>query len=149
MQIIFRYPGGRTFTFSSLTDNAKAGAAAWIYGKDGSVEVTMADAIFYYEPKRSSPVSDVMEQGVRTGATYSIKGEMPYRGPGTPVKLPEGTAGNPNFLACKSFIESLRNNARPFADEHVGWASATSVYLANRAIEEGRRITFADHVRMR
>jgi len=148
VQIIFRYPGGRTFTFSSLTDNAKAGAAAWVYGKDGSVEVTMEDAIFYYEPKRaSSPVSEVTERGVPTGATYSTKGEMPYRGPGSPVKVPEGTGGNPNFLACKSFIESLRNDTRPFADEHVGWGSGVSVYLANQAIEAGRRITFADHVK--
>lgn len=148
VQIIFRYPGGRTFTFSSLTDNAKAGAAAWIYGKDGSVEVTMADAIFYYEPGRiSSPVSEVMEQGVSTGATFSTKGEMPYRGTGSPVKFPEGTEGNPNLLACKSFIESVRNNVRPFADERVGWGSGVSVYLANQAIEAGRRIMFADHVK--
>jgi predicted dehydrogenase len=143
VQIIFRYPGGRTFTFSSLTDNAKAGAAAWIYGKDGSVEVTMEDAIFYYEPKRAgTPVSEITERGVPTGATYSTKGEMPYRGPGSPVKVPEGTGGNPNFLACKSF-----NDTPPFADEYVGWGSGISVYLANRAIEAGRRITFADHVK--
>ena len=125
-----------------------AGAAAWVYGKDGSVEVTMADAIFYYEPKRaSSPVSEVMEQGVATGATFSIRGEMPYRGAGSPVKVPEGTEGNPNLLACKSFIESVRNNVRPFADERVGWGSGVSVYLANQAIEAGRRIMFADHVK--
>src|SRR6266508_955833 len=148
VQIIFRYPGGRTFTSSSLTDNAKVGAAAWIYGKDGSVEVTMEDAIFYYEPKRaSSPVSEVTERGVPTGATYSTKGEMPYRGPGSRVKVPEGTEGNPNLSACKSFIESLRNDARPFADERVGWGSGVSVYLANKAIEEGRRIMFADHLK--
>jgi predicted dehydrogenase len=148
VQIIFRYPGGRTFTFSSLTDNAKVGAEAWIYGKDGSVEVTMEDAIFYYEPKRaSSPVSEVTERGVPTGATYSTKGEMPYRGPGSRVKVPEGTEGNPNLSACKSFIESLRNDARPFADERVGWGSGVSVNLANKAIEEGRRIMFADHLK--
>jgi len=148
VQVTFRYPGGRSFTFSSLTDNAKAGAATWIYGKDGSVEVTMEDAIFYYEPKRAgSPVSEVMERGVSTGATYSTKGEMPYRGPGSPVKIPEGTGGNPNQLACKSFIESLRNNARPFADERVGWESGVSVCIANQAIAAGHRITFADHVK--
>lgn len=148
VQVIFRYPGGRSFAFSSLTDNAKAGAAAWIYGKEGSVEVTMEDAIFYYEPKRaSSPVSEVTERGVSTGATYSTKGEMPYRGAGSPVKVPEGTEGNPNLLACKSFIESVRNNVRPFADERVGWGSGVSVCLANQAIEAGRRIMFADHVK--
>jgi len=149
VQIIFRYPGGRTFVFSSLTDNAKVGAEVWIYGKDGSVEVTMEDALFFYEPKRAtSPVPEATtERGVPTGATYRTRGEMPYRGPGSPVKIPEGAEGNPNFLACRSFIESLRNNSRPFADEHVGRASAVSVSLANKAIEAGRRIMFADHVK--
>jgi len=148
VQIIFRYPGGRTLVFSSLTDNAKVGAELWIYGKDGSVEVTMEDAVFYYERKRaSSPVSEITERGVPTGATYSTRGEMPYRGPGSPVKVPDGTEGNPNLAACKSFIESLRNDTRPFADERVGWGSGVSVYLANRAIEAGRRIMFADHLK--
>ena len=151
VQIIFRYPGGRTFVFSSLTDNAKVGAELWIYGRDGSVEVTMEDALFYYEPKRAaSPVPEATtERGVPTGATYRTRGEMPYRGPGSPVKIPEGAEGNPNFVACRSFIESLRNNTRPFADEGVGWGSAVSVSLANKAIEEGRRITFDAHVRIK
>lgn len=149
VQIVFRYPGGRTFVFSSLTDNAKVGAELWIYGKDGSVEVTMEDALFFYEPKRAtSPVPEATtERGVPTGATYRTRGEMPYRGPGSPVKIPEGAEGNPNFLACRSFIESLRKNTRPFADEQVGRASAVSVYLANKAIEQGRRIMFADHLK--
>jgi len=149
VQIIFRYPRGRTFVFSSLTDNAKVGAEVWIYGKEGSVEVTMEDALFFYEPKRAaSPVPEATtERGVPTGATYRTRGEMPYRGPGSPVKISEGAEGNPNFLACRSFIESLRNNTRPFADERVGWGSAVSVYLANKAIEAGRRITFADHLK--
>jgi predicted dehydrogenase len=148
VQIIFRYPGGRTLVFSSLTDNAKVGAVAMIYGKDGSVEVTMEDAIFYYEPKKSTPVvGEVTERGVPTGATYSTKGEMPYRGPGKPVKIPETTESNPNLAACRSFIDSLGNNTRPFADEQAGWRSAVSVYLANKAIDEGRRIVFADHLK--
>lgn len=148
VQIIFRYPGRRTFVFSSLTDNAKVGAELWIYGKDGSVEVTLDDATFYYEPKRAtSPVPEAStERGVPTGATYRTQGEMPYRGPGSPVKIPEGAEGNPNFVACRSFIESLRNNTRPITDEQVGWVSAASVCLANEAIAQGCRVTFADHL---
>ncbi len=149
VQVIFRYPGGRTFVFSSLTDNAKVGAEAWIYGKNGSVEVTMEDAIFYYEPKRAtSPVPEATtERGVPTGATYATRGEMPYRGPGSPVKVSEGAESNPNFVACRSFIESLLKDTRPFADERIGWGSAVSVYLANKAIELGRRVIFSEHLR--
>lgn len=149
VQAIFRYPGGRTFVFSALTDNAKVGFQEWIYGTKGSVELTIEDANFYYEPQGAkSAVPEVTERGVPTGASYRTKGEMPYRGPGSPVKVPQGTAGNPNYIACKSFIESLRGNTRPFADERVGWGSAVSVYLANKAIQEGRRIMFSDHARV-
>jgi hypothetical protein len=72
---------------------------------------------------------------------------MPYRGPGAPVKPPEGEEGNPNFMACKAFIESMRRGARPAADEHAGWAAAVSVCLANKAIDEGRRVIFSDHAK--
>src|ERR671925_557625 len=99
---------------------------------------------FSTNPKRAtSPVAEATtERGVPTGATYRTQGEMPYRGPGSPVKIPEGAEGNPNFLACRSFIESLRKNTRPFADEQVGRASAVSVPLANKATKHGRRIPF-------
>jgi predicted dehydrogenase len=147
VQALFRYPGGRTFSFSSITTNARAGDQQWIYGTAGSVELTMEDAVFYYEsrPRASAASGTVTERGVTTGATFSTKGDMPYRGPGSPIRPPEGEGGNPNFMACKAFVESLRQNKRPAADEHVGWAAAVSVCLANKAIDEGRRINFSEH----
>jgi predicted dehydrogenase len=154
VQAIFRYPGGRTFVFSSLLENHKVGNQQWIYGSKGSVELTLEDGTFYYERDRNAPATptpstaEVVERGVVTGATYSPRGDMPYRGPGAPIKTEDGSKGNPNYLQCESFIESLRANQRPFADEKVGWASAVSVVLANRAIEEGRRLKFDEHVKI-
>jgi hypothetical protein len=111
----------------------------------------MEDGTFYYEknnPKATAPSSgEIVERGVVTGATYSTKGDMPYRGPGLPIKTPNGADGNPTYIQCVSFIDCLRDNKRPFADEKVGWASAVSVVLANKAIEEGRRIKFADYIK--
>ena len=151
VQAIFRYPGGRTFVFSSLLENHKVGNQQWVYGSEGSVELTMEDGAFYYEKDRrrsATPASaEIVERGVTTGATYSPRGDMPYRGPGAPIKVADGEAGNPTYICCKSFVESLRDNKRPFADEHVGYASAVSVVLANKAIEDARRIKFADHVK--
>jgi hypothetical protein len=73
---------------------------------------------------------------------------MPYRGPGAPIKPPpEGPKGDPTYLCCQSFVESVRDGKRPFADEHVGWASAVSVVMANKAVEEGRRLKFSDYVK--
>jgi predicted dehydrogenase len=152
VQVILRYPGGRTFFFSAITDNHKVGNQMWIYGTKGSIEVTMEDANIFYEEKPAQKparpaAAEIIERGVRTGASFSTRGDMPYRGPGKPISVPEGEAGNPSSIAVRSFIENLRNGKRPFADEHVGWASAVSVALANKAIDEGRRINFSDHIK--
>jgi hypothetical protein len=90
------------------------------------------------------PEGLVVEHGVVTSASF--RAEEPYRGPGEPLPVPEGTAGSPDFLACQSFIEDIRNHQRPDADEHAGWASAVMVALGNQAIESGTRVAFA-HVR--
>lgn len=152
IQVVFRYPGGRTFVFSSLTDNHKVGNQQWVYGDEGSVELTMEDGAFYYEKDRRKTATpagaEIVERGVTTGATYSPRGDMPYRGPGAPIKPPpEGPKGDPTFLCCRSFIDSVREGKRPFADEHVGRASSVSVVMANKAVDEGRRLKFSDYVK--
>jgi hypothetical protein len=48
--------------------------------------------------------------------------------------------GDPSLLACASFVESLRRDRRPFADERVGWASAVPVALGNEAIYNISRV---------
>lgn len=152
IQVVFRYPGGRTFVFSSLTANHKVGNQQWVYGDEGSVELTMEDGAFYYEKDRRKTATpagaEIVERGVTTGATYSPRGDMPYRGPGAPIKPPpEGPKGDPTYLCCQSFIDSVREGKRPFADEHVGWASSVGVVLANKAVDEGRRLKFSDYVK--
>jgi hypothetical protein len=71
---------------------------------------------------------------------------MPYRGAGLPIEVPETEAGNPNFLAVASFIESMRTGARPFADEKVGWSSAVAVALGNEAIRGKGVVDFSDYL---
>jgi hypothetical protein len=119
-----------------------------IYGTGGSVKLTLEDGAFYYEPARANSAvpQELIERGVHTSATLSTSGDMPYRGPGLPIEIPEDEAGNPNFLAAASFIESLRNGTRPLADEQVGWNSAVAVALGNEAIRGKRYVEFADHL---
>jgi predicted dehydrogenase len=151
VQAVFRYPNGGTFVFSSITTNAMVGNNLMVYGTAGSLEITIEDATIFYEPTRpKGPLSgEVVEWGVTTGATFSTKGEMPYRGTGEKVKVPEGKEGNPNFVAVEKFFEAIRANTKPFADARAGYDSATAVALANKAIDEGERIRFADHVKAR
>jgi predicted dehydrogenase len=147
VQVIFRYPAGQTLVFSSITTNRFSGAQMQVLGTKGTAVVTDADATMYYE--RSALPKDapelVVERGVITGASY--RAEVPYRGQGTLVQLPPGTAGNADYAACSAFVESLRKDQKPVASEQVGWAAGVSVALGNQAIEQGKRIVFSDHVK--
>ncbi|MGD2216598.1 MAG: hypothetical protein PVJ64_07575, partial [Gemmatimonadales bacterium] len=52
-------------------------------------------------------------------------------------------AGNPNLLASASFIESLRKNQRPLADERVGWSSAVAVACGVEAARRRSRVNIS------
>ena len=80
-----------------------------------------------------------------TGASYLA--EMPYRGKGESIPVPDDVEGNANYLACESFIRSIVNHQKPEADEQEGWAEAVAVILGNQAIEEGKRLYFRDYMR--
>lgn len=148
VQVVYRYPGGQTLFFSSITTNRLDGAQIRVLGTAGSAVLTHADGTFYYEPataQSAALVESVVEHGVVTGASY--RAEIPYGGPGEPITVPEDKAGNADYVACQSFIESLRNNQRPQADERAGWAAGVAVAVGNQAIDQGGRIRLADHIR--
>jgi predicted dehydrogenase len=148
VQAIYTYPDGGKFVFSSIIGNHKTGFQIVIYGTGGTVELTLEDGHFYYEPGRdnSAVPEEMIAAGVNTSASLSTSGDMPYRGPGKLIEVPEDEVGDPNQLAADSFIESLRQNKRPFADEHVGWQTAVSIALGNEAAYSAGRVDFADHV---
>ena len=144
VQSVFNYSGGRRLMFSSITDNAKNGNELWIYGTEGSVQITIEDATFYYEKKLSNqptadkPVSKtIVERGVVTGASYSTAGEMPYRGVGERVKAP---ATDPTLDSIRSFVEAVRGEHGIEADVHVGFASGVACAVAHDAVFEERRV---------
>jgi predicted dehydrogenase len=149
VQAVYRYPAGRTLFFSAVTTNRLDGAQIRVMGTRGSAVLTQAEGTFYYEPATAQSAvlaeSSEVEHGVVTGPSY--RAEMPYRGPGEPIEVPQGKEGSADYLACRSFINSLRDNQRPQADERAGRAAGVAVAIGNQAIDQGRRIGFADAVR--
>jgi predicted dehydrogenase len=131
VQAILSYPGGRRFIFTSMTNNAKMGDQLWLYGSKGSLNLTLEDATFFYEPHRivKTPAKD--PKAVITSASYSPSGEMPYRGPGKPVQVT--TAEDPTTASTRAFVYCVRTGTRPIADEHVGFGSALAVVQSNQA----------------
>lgn len=136
VQVVLSYSGGRRFIFNSITDNAKQGDQLWIYGTKGSLNITLQDATFFYEPRK---VTKPAANGTLvTSASYQPSGEMPYRGPGTPVDVT--TAEDPTTAATRAFIYCLRTGTQPIADARVGLGSALGVIFADKARSEKREI---------
>jgi hypothetical protein len=88
------------------------------------------------------PPELAIQRKLVTGPTY--RAEQPYHGKGeSPIG---GEAEDADLLACREFIDCIRNRRRPEADENMGWSEGVTVALGNRALEEGRRIAFSDYV---
>ena len=144
VQAVFSYSQGRRLVFSSITDNAKLGCELWIYGTEGSVQITIEDATFYYEKNKHSNAPDdsvgktVVERGVVTGASYSTAGEMPYRGPGE--KVVTATSEDPTLAAVRSFTEAVRGEHEIFADVHCGFRAAIACSVAHDAVFEENKM---------
>lgn len=133
----FNYSEGRKLVFSSITDNAKNGNELWVYGDEGSVQITMEDATFYYEKKKPGTVAapsgaTVVQNGIVTGASYSTSGEMPYRGEGERI----GTQDHEDstLTAVRSFVGAVRGEHMVEADAIVGYGSAIACAVAHGAV---------------
>ena len=141
VQVVLTYSAGRRFIFTSMTDNAKQGDQLWLYGTKGSLNVTLEDATFFYEPRQiaKAPTQGKGEEkGVTTSASYRPGGEMPYRGPGKPL-----TIANPEdatTIAIRAFVHCVRTKTQPIANAHVGLGSALGVIQANQALREKREV---------
>ncbi|MFT3770431.1 MAG: Gfo/Idh/MocA family oxidoreductase [Minicystis sp.] len=148
VKAIFRYPGGRTFSFSALTTSAEKGFQIWIHGTEGSARLTLRDAMFFRErpAKRCPPgpgsVDAVTGATCRAGADPSDE-DSPIDEPAAILRMRPGV-DDATAAACRAFCDAVRTGARPSADERVGWGAAVAAILGNRAIDQGRRIRFAD-----
>jgi predicted dehydrogenase len=148
VQAVFRFAGGKTMFFSSVMTNRYLGMQIQVLGTGGTVVLTESGGIFYYERGSTNsavPQEVVLEHGVLTSA--SLRAELPYSGPGTPINVPDSTEGNADFQACRSFIQCIRENKRPNADESLAWDSGVTTALGNMAIDTGQRILFAEHAK--
>jgi predicted dehydrogenase len=139
VQAVVGYSKGRRLFFSSITDNALAGNQIWVYGTDGSLQITGEDATFYRKKEKTITAashSQVVQRGLKTGASYNPDSVMPYRGPGDPV--PVRNREDPTLTACKSFVECVRSKQQPFANVDVGFGSAMACSIGKRAFADGR-----------
>lgn len=148
VQTIFTYPGGRQLFFSSIIGNHKQGYQIIVYGTGGTVELTLEDGTFFYEPIRTdSAVPEGEFRGdFRTTASLETSGDMPYRGVGSPIVIPEESIGDPVARTCLAFLDSVRSGTQPRGGVDVGWRSGVTVALGIQAVRSGEVVDFADHL---
>jgi predicted dehydrogenase len=135
VQMVLHYSEGRRLVFSSLTDNAMQGNDLWIYGDEGSVQLTIEDSTFFYEraaQRHPNAKGTIAQQGTVTGASYAAANEMPYRGPGEKVQT---TVEDPTLCAVRSFVEAVRGEHEIFADVMVGFRSGIACAVAHDAVQ--------------
>jgi predicted dehydrogenase len=141
VQAVAGYSKGRRMFFSSITNNALMADQTWIYGTEGSAQITTQDATFYKPTTKkitAASHSDVVDRGLRTGASYNTSLDMPYRGPGERMTFdPEE---NPTLTACHDFIQCVREKRKPLADAEVGYRSAIACAAGKEAMKDGRTI---------
>jgi len=141
VQAVLSYSKGRRFIFSSITDNAMMGDQLWVYGRKGSLNLTLQDAVFFYEPTKVAQLPEnalITEKGITTGASYRAGGEMPYRGAGRKLDVP--VVEDPAQTACRAFVDCIRTGKKPIADVHAGHGAALAVIVANEAIKARREL---------
>jgi predicted dehydrogenase len=139
VQAVVGYSKGRRMFFSSITDNAMMADQTWVYGTEGSAQITMEDATFYKPVAKkitAASHSEMVDRGLKTGASYNTSLDMPYRGPGERVTF--NSEENPTLTACHDFIQCVREKRKPAADAEVGYRSAIACAVGKEALRNGR-----------
>jgi predicted dehydrogenase len=148
VQAVAGYSNGRRMFFSSITNNAMMADQTWIYGTEGSAQITMQDATFYKPTTKkvtAASHSDVVDRGLKTGASYDTGLDMPYRGPGERMIFdPEE---NPTLTACQNFIQCVREKRKPLADAEVGYCSAIACAVGKVALKDGQTLNLPQLVK--
>lgn len=138
---VFRYPGGRTLVFSALSTNSMEGTQTRVFGTDGALVMTNADAALYWEPRSEHSAHVREDAGTDATTAPTRKHGVPYRGPGEPLAPAEDEHVEPTQLACAAFVRSVRQPAQPLADVTAGQAVAEWACRATLAMAEGRLVS--------
>lgn len=141
VQAILDYPEGHRMVFSSTMNNAFPGDSYWIYGDNGTVQITYQDATFYGRHRKTMTAKShdlAVNPKLKVGATYQTATEMPYRGPGDRIHMKPGEI--PTLEACKSFIDCVRNKKQPFAGITAGYGSGIACAVGKTAVREARQM---------
>lgn len=148
VNVIWEYPGGIKVYFQSLTTNQFDGCYEQFMGDQGTL-VIGSGARLYREPRaeeltwgqfaHKEKVGGKEAILLDAGATKRLDEQAANQG----EQLSAGDAKKDDYLSeMESFIQCVREGKQPECDAIEGLKSAVSCLLANKAMEEGKKLFF-------
>lgn len=142
INLIYSYPSGVKFTYTSITTNEFYGCNEQIMGTEGTIELSTSGAKIYSEKKvqRTEFETFVMDfersllQTVAIG-TASFLPEDPTMDMGTDIKA-EGMSQSETYYSLEHFVKCVRTREPIWCDVIEGGDAAIAGHLANQSMDE-------------
>lgn len=152
VEVIYEYPNGVKVVYTSILSNQYDGYAEQFMGDKGTLLLTNEkDGFLFKEPTAEElgweeHAKKAAGKGGTSGLVLDVTATK-KKGTGAVIGGQKMEAGyelkDAYVLELESFVNDVvRNGQKPLCDAEVGYKAAVAVLMANRAIEEGRKITF-------
>jgi len=152
VEVIYEYPNGVKVVYTSILSNQYDGYAEQFMGDKGTLLLTNEkDGFLFKEPTAEElgweeHAKKAAGKGGTTGLVLDVTATK-KKGTGAVIGGRKMAAGyelkDAYTLELESFVHDVvRNGQKPLCDAEVGFKAAVAVLMANKAIEEGRKITF-------
>jgi predicted dehydrogenase len=152
VEVIYEYPNGVKVVYTSILSNQYDGYAEQFMGDKGTLLLTNEkDGFLFKEPTAEElgweeHAKKTTGKGGATGLVLDVTATK-KRGTGAVIGGRQMAAGyeakDAYTLELESFVNDVvRNGQKPVCDAEVGFKATVAVLMANKAIEEGVKITF-------
>lgn len=152
VEVIYEYPNGVKLVYTSILSNQYDGYAEQFMGDKGTLLLTNEkDGFLFKEPMAEElgweeHAKKAAGKGGTTGLVLDVTATK-KKGTGAVIGGRKMEAGyemkDAYVLELESFVNDVvRNGQKPLCDAEVGYKAAVAVLTANKAIEQGTKITF-------
>lgn len=152
VEVIYEYPNGVKVVYTSILSNQYDGYAEQFMGDKGTLLLTNEKDGFLFKEPTAEDIGWEQEAKRKTtgkGGTAGVVLDVTAtkkRGTGAVIGGRKMEAGyelkDAYVLELESFVNDVvRNGQKPLCDAEVGFKATVAVLMANKAIEQGTKIT--------
>lgn len=152
VSVIYEYPDGVKVVYTSILSNQYDGYAEQFMGDKGTLLLTNEKDGFLFKEPTAEDIgweAQAKHKTVGKGGTAGVVLDVTAtkkKGTGAVIggrKMEPGyEAKDAYVLELESFVNDvIRQNKKPLCDAEVGYQAAVAALMANRAVEQGTKIT--------